>query len=235
MKIAICDDDDRIIEQIEQYMETINDKSLEYEVFFCAEELKQYLTEQDVNFDVYILDIEMKEMSGIDFAKKIREKNLDSLIIFMTSYSQYVFDVFETITFDFIEKPLTFEKIGKTLEKAKKYLGMAEKRFVFSYRKNNYSISFSNILYLEKEGRKVWIYTIGENMYQANMTLEEIWSQLDDEMFGLLNKSLMVNISKIEGIVGENVILQGDKKLYVSRDYKNSLKKKHFNYLRGLV
>ena len=235
MKIAICDDDDRIIEQIEQYMETINDKSLEYEVFFCAEELKQYLTEQDVNFDVYILDIEMKEMSGIDFAKKIREKNLDSLIIFMTSYSQYVFDVFDAITFDFIEKPLTFEKMENMLEKAKRYLGMAQKRFVFSYRKNSYSIAFSNILYLEKEGRKVWIYTIGENMYQANMTLEEIWSQLDDEMFGLLNKSLMVNISKIEGIVGENVILQGDKKLYVSRDYKNSLKKKHFNYLRGLV
>lgn len=67
------------------------------------------------------------------------------------------------------------------------------------------------------------------------MTLEEIASQLDAEIFGLLNRSLIVNISKIEGIKGENVILQGGKTLYVSRDYKKELKKKHLEYLRGQV
>lgn len=74
-------------------------------------------------------------MSGIDFAKKLREKNVDSLIIFMTSHSQYVFDVFETVTFDFIQKPLTFEKIKNTLEKTKNYLEIKRRSFVFSYKK----------------------------------------------------------------------------------------------------
>lgn len=235
MKIAVCDDDRAVIEQIEQYIEIIHDKSLEYEVFFCAEELQWYITEHDVKFDVFILDIEMKEMSGIDFAKKFREKNVNALVIFMTSHSQYVFDVFETITFDFIEKPLTFEKMKKMLEKTKKYLGIERKSFVFSYRKNNYSIAFSNISYLEKEGRRVWIYTTDDKKYQSNMTLEEIWSQLDVETFGLLNKSLIVNISKIEGIMGESVVLHDGKQLYVSRDYKKELKKKHLDYLRGQV
>lgn len=91
MRVAVYDDDRAIIEQIEEYIEIIHDKSLEYEVFFCAEELQRFVTEQDVNFDVFILDIEMKEMSGIDFAKKIREKNINALIIFMTSHSQYAF------------------------------------------------------------------------------------------------------------------------------------------------
>lgn len=235
MRIAVCDDDWAIIEQIEEYIEAIHDKSLEYEVFFCAEELQRYISEQDENFDVFILDIEMKEMSGIDFAKKLRENDVNALIIFMTSHSQYVFDVFETITFDFIEKPLTVEKIKKVLEKTKKYLGIAKKSFVFSYRKNNYSIAFSNISYLEKEGRKVWVYTTDEKRYQCNMTLAEIWSQLDIETFGMLNKSLIVNISKIEGIIGENVILQDGKNLYISRNYKKELKKKHLDYLRGQV
>ena len=235
MRIAVCDDDWAIIEQIEEYIEAIHDKSLEYEVFFCVEELQRYISEQDENFDVFILDIEMKEMSGIDFAKKLRENDVNALIIFMTSHSQYVFDVFETITFDFIEKPLTVEKIKKVLEKTKKYQGIAKKSFVFSYRKNNYSIAFSNISYLEKEGRKVWVYTTDEKRYQCNMTLAEIWSQLDIETFGMLNKSLIVNISKIEGIIGENVILQDGKNLYISRNYKKELKKKHLDYLRGQV
>ena len=235
MKIAICDDDTNVIEQIEQYIENINDKSLEYEVFFSAEELKWYITKNDAKFDLFILDIEMKEVSGIDFAKNLREKDMDTLIVFMTSHSQYVFEVFDAITFDFIEKPLTFEKMKNMLEKAKKYLGMAQKRFVFSYRKNSYSIAFSNINYLEKAGRKVWIYTTDDKKYQSNMTLEEIVSQLDAEMFGLLNRYLIVNISKIEGFIGENVIIQGGKMLYVSRDYKKELKKKHLDYLRGQV
>ena len=228
MKIAICDDDTNVIENI-------NDKSLEYEVFFSAEELKWYITKNDAKFDLFILDIEMKEVSGIDFAKNLREKDMDTLIVFMTSHSKYVFEVFDAITFDFIEKPLTFEKMKNMLEKAKKYLGMAQKRFVFSYRKNSYSIAFSNINYLEKAGRKVWIHTTDDKKYQSNMTLEEIVSQLDAEMFGLLNRSLIVNISKIEGFIGENVIIQGGKMLYVSRDYKKELKKKHLDYLRGQV
>lgn len=106
---------------------------------------------------------------------------------------------------------------------------------MFSYRKNSYSIAFSNISYLEKEGRKVWIYTMDDKKYQSNMTLEEIVSQLDAEMFGLLNRSVIVNISKIEGFIAEKVILQGGKMLYVSRDYKKELKKKHLDYLRGQV
>ena len=154
MKIAICDDNRTVIEQVEQYIEIINDRSIEYEVFFCAEELHKYIEKYEKEFDVFILDIEMKEMSGIDFAKKLREKNTSALIVFMTSYSQYVFDVFETITFNFIEKPLTFEKIKKVLKKTKKYLGFSRNSFSFTYRKNSYNISFSNISYFEKDGRK---------------------------------------------------------------------------------
>jgi DNA-binding LytR/AlgR family response regulator len=235
MKIAICDDDRATIEQIEEYIEIIHDKSLEYEVFFSAEELQKYMTEGNTDFDAFILDIEMKKMSGIDFAKKLRQKNVNSLIIYITSHSQYVFDVFETITFDFVEKPLTLEKLKRILEKIKKYFEATEKKFVFSYRKNNYSVAFSNISYLEKEGRKVWIYTIDDKKYQCNMTLEEIWSQLDAEIFGMLNKSLIVNISKIEGIIGEKVALQNGKLLYVSRAYRKELKEKHLDYLRGQV
>ena len=67
------------------------------------------------------------------------------------------------------------------------------------------------------------------------MTLAELWTQLETEMFGMLNQSLIVNVSKIEGIIGENIILQGGKKLYLSRNYRKELKKKHLDYLRGHV
>ena len=57
------------------------------------------------------------------------------------------------------------------------------------------------------------IYTTDDKAYQCNMRLKEIWLQLDSEIFGMLNKSLIVNISNIESIAGDNVILQDVKKL----------------------
>lgn len=57
----------------------------------------------------------------------------NALIIFLTSYSEYVFDVFEVITFDFLLKPITFKRFQKVLQKASTYLNMNKKLFSFSY------------------------------------------------------------------------------------------------------
>ena len=54
-----------------------------------------------MTYDIYILDIEMQGMNGLELAKTIRTNEPNALIIFLTSYSEYVFDVFEVITFDF--------------------------------------------------------------------------------------------------------------------------------------
>lgn len=111
IKLAICDDDCGIVEEIETFIERAKEFSINYEVFYSAEELMKYeLGDNKEQFDVFFLDIEMKKMSGLEAAKKIRNNNPHAILIFLTSYTEYVYDVFEVITFDFIVKPLTFEK-----------------------------------------------------------------------------------------------------------------------------
>ena len=109
---------------------------------------------------------------------------------------------------------------------------MVKRTFIFSYRKNSYNIPFQKILYLEKEGRKVWINAEDGKKYQCNMTLEEIWKQLDEKMFVSLHKSCIVNIEEIMEIEKDKVILKNNKELYISRDYKKNLKKKHLEFLK---
>ena len=149
LRLAICDNDARIIEQIETYIENIRDIHLMYEVYFSAEELYNHMNE--VEFDAYILDIQMINMSGIQLARKIREYNQYSLIIFMTSYSQYVLDVFDIITFDFILKPLKYERFKKVIHKVSDYLFISKTSFVFKHNKKQYAIPYQNIVYIEKE------------------------------------------------------------------------------------
>ena len=97
LRLAVCDDDKFVVEQIESYIEQLKELSIVYEVYFSAEEFYSHMFELD--FDVYFLDIEIADKSGIELAKKIRQANQYAVIVFITSYSKYAIDVFDVNTF----------------------------------------------------------------------------------------------------------------------------------------
>lgn len=116
LKLALCDDDPVMMEILETYFEQLKDAQIDYDVYFSAEELYNKNMQQ-ITYDVYILDIEMQGMNGLELAKSLRNDVPNSLIIFLTSYSKYVFDVFEAITFDFLLKPIQYDKFEHTIKK----------------------------------------------------------------------------------------------------------------------
>lgn len=62
--------------------------------------------------------------------------------MFLTSFTKYMPDVFEVVTFDYIQKPITIERLRLLLEKAETYLGMTNQSFSFSYGRSRYSLKF---------------------------------------------------------------------------------------------
>lgn len=234
IKLAICDDDPKIVEQLETYIEKMNNRRIEYDVFGSAEDLRRYLG-LNHNYNLYILDIEMDGMTGLELAKVLRNEHLQSLIVFLTSYSQYVYDVFEVVTFDFIVKPITFEKFEKLIVKAENYLNMTYANFVFSYRKNNFSVPCNMIYCIEKQGRKALIHELGGNIYQTNMTLKEIWEQLDERVFVEIHTSCIINLAEVISIEGERITMRNKESFFVSRNYRQRVKKQHLLYLKDLI
>lgn len=91
-------------------------------------------------------------------------------------------DVFDVLTFGFIPKPVTEERLRLLFVKAETYLNMTNQNFSFSYRRSRYSLKFDEILYIEKRGCQAIIHT-KENCYRTNMNMEEIWRGLDEWMF----------------------------------------------------
>ena len=235
MKLAICDDDISILNQLEDFIERTSNTRCNYELFSSAEELCQYEEKLNIKFDFYILDIEMSPLSGLDLAKTIRARNPHALIVFLTSYPQYVYDVFEVITFDFILKPITYEKFYSVFEKASTYLHLAKLTFSFSYRKNTYSIPWESILYIEKSGRKAFIHTDDGEIYQCNITLPQIREQLDSHMFSSIHNSCIVNLSQIVFIEKEQLRLKNGTILYVARSHRQELKSQHLNFLKEQI
>ena len=91
MKIVICDDEkifvDKTYDIVKKYCE--DDEISCYE---DAEQLLNDIENSTYNNDIYILDIEIDNINGLDIAKKIREKDTSALIIFLTNYDKYVYD-----------------------------------------------------------------------------------------------------------------------------------------------
>ena len=178
LRIAICDDSKVDVERLEAALSALCGYQIDYDVYFGAVELLKYTLKHKENYHLYIFDIEMPGMTGLELAKEIRQGGSKALFVFLTGYSQYVMDVFDVFTFAYIQKPVTIEKLDPVLSRVVHYLEMIKHDFVFHFRRNQFRVSCGDILYIEKKGRQAVIHTITEN-FKTNMTVSEIWKQLD--------------------------------------------------------
>ncbi len=186
---------------------------------------------RDKSADLFILDVEMAGVDGITVAKEIRKKDARALIVFLASHTRYMADVFEVVTFDYIQKPITEERLRRLLVKAESYLDMTNQSFSFDYRRRHYSIKSDEIFYFEKQGRQLIIYTRQGN-YLTYMNLKELWTKVSERSFAAIHGSFIVNLKYIKTISGDKVLLEDGTQLHISRGCRKSFLEKHLNYVK---
>ena len=100
MRIAICDDSKEQLALLEDVVEKLGIKNAEIDCFYNGDSLLSHLIKkEDFYYQIYLLDIEMPGMNGLEVAKEIRTMDKRAVIIFITSYSDYVFSSFEVQPF----------------------------------------------------------------------------------------------------------------------------------------
>lgn len=119
LKVAICDDNPTLTEKINTMLFNYNPNIFETYTYYNPLKLVNQLDQE--NFDFFILDIEMSEMSGIDLAKK-SENVIFYHLSFLTSYKEYMEEVFQVQTFDYLLKPPTEDRLHQVLEKLRQQL-----------------------------------------------------------------------------------------------------------------
>ena len=232
MKIAVCDDNPKELERIKGCFCRIQGYDLVCSYFDSTSTVMEILKTENSPYDLYILDIEMPGMNGLKLAKSIREKDSRALFVFLTSYTRYMKDVFDVVTFDFIEKPISDEKLLQILERAATYLNITSQHFSFGYRASRYSLKYDRILYIEKKGRQALIHTF-EDVYKTNMTLEEIWKQLNPKSFVHIHSSYIINLYNLDRKDNEIAIMRNGEKLHITKGYRRELAMRHYEFVQG--
>ena len=198
MKVAICDDQKIVADEIEKFCrEFLKDESIEYVVkkFFTGAELINDKFEPDIIF----MDIELSEENGMDIAKKLAEEEKKSWIVYITSHDEMMEEAFDTNVIGFIVKPASKMKVQKMLEKVQKKLS---KEFVIPVSKQR--IKINDIVCIEADTGYSRLLLKGNKSILVDMALKEIETKLDKKKFYRINHACIANLESIEKVYTSN-------------------------------
>ena len=114
MRAAILDDEPLILEQLKFILNQFAEIEIIWESTSSLDTLAHL---EETAPDVIFSDISMPELNGLEFAERVWERNSDIRIVFITAYTDYAIDAYRVNTIDYITKPVTTQKIRRTLEK----------------------------------------------------------------------------------------------------------------------
>lgn len=233
MKIAVVDDDKKILDEIKSYVTEFmaeKEQSFELHLFSSGEEL----VSSNLIFDIAFIDIEMTGMNGLVCAKHVQQRNENAIILIVTTYHQYLDDAMEISVYRYLSKPIEKERFINSLTAAtNKYFQIAQP-VVFKGEDGVIKVSSADILYLYIDNRNVTLCTRqGEIETRKNM---EWWKKnLNPQLFSQVHKSYIVNLRYVVGFDKSTVTLQsqGKKhKVFCSRRFYISFKKEFYAYLK---
>lgn len=223
MRIAICDDNIQTVGSLEQIVTTFfNEKSIEIELdtFLSGERLLMNLSQdQQKNYDLYFLDIQMEVINGIQTAEEIRKRDAEAFIVFITSHEEFMLDAFDVSAFHFLVKPINPDRLRNILEKISKKFLQQKNVFIYHINKKTFTIFYSQIQYFESDKRKVFIYTKNA-VYNFYGRMKDIESTLP-KYFVRIHKSYLVNLENVELVEGNIITMNNGEELIISRSNVN--------------
>lgn len=238
LRVILCDDQESdrklLIDNINHYCQ-LNHLDVDITTYANGVDLlsKFKIDECDILFlDIFFND--NSNMNGIDIAKKIRYIDSKIIIIFTTVSENFALDAFSVSTFDYIVKPIDFEKLNNTLNRCFslisqpfKYIEVYSKRLV-------YKILQKDILYVEVYNKYCLIHTTSDTI-KTYMPLSEVEKVLDPKLFLRCHRSSIVNLQYIKNFTDSDFILNSGDIVPIAKDKKNILKQLYLDYLFDLA
>lgn len=237
LSIAICDDEARYVRQIEdflrEYLGLRSELSAQIQSFTDGRELLCRVGEVG-GFDLYILDIIMPELNGIQTAKQLRELGDGGEIIYLTTSPDYAVDSYSVRAFFYLLKPLEKGRLFEVLDAAIKKLGERRSEAVIvSTRCGSRRILLDQILYVERVGRGLRYFCSGDVVDSLSLRVPfrtAIEPLLADPRFSQCGSSFAFNLQHVVGVNGQSVLLDNGGTVAIPRASVSRFKRAWGNF-----
>ena len=219
-KIAICDDCQIDTEYIASLVKKWSlDRIIKIKTYPSAEAF-MFNYEEEKDFDILLLDIEMGNMDGVTMAKAIRKDNESVQIVFITGYSDYIADGYDVAALHYLIKPVKKEQLWSVLDRAAERLKKNEKELLLKTADETVVMPVREIRYLEVQQNYVTVH--GKINVTVKRTLGEFEKELDERFFRL-GRSYIVNLTCVRRISKTEVILTDGSVIQLPRGQYDAL------------
>jgi len=227
MNCIIIDDDKLSRRIVEEFVNKTEGLTL-VESYETAVNAINVLKDEETDIHLIFLDIEMPDMSGIDFLDTLN--NLPQIII-ISSKEKYALNAFEYDVTDYLLKPITYSRFYKAVEKAlarfnKNKLDSIGKDEIFIKKSSSLvRLKYKDILWVEALENYV-IFNTYNDKYTIHFTMKAIEQKLPSTKFTRVHRSFIVNTSSINVIEDNAIIIKtdsGNKTIPIGKSYKDNL------------
>ena len=228
IRCLIVDDEQHAIDIIKHYIGQTSYLELVSSTTNPVEALQTVVTQ---NIGLVFLDIQMPELSGIDFIKAINGK---AKVILTTAYSEFAIEGFELAVVDYLLKPVRFPRFLTAVQKAVKIISEKtvdteiknEENYIFVKTESKgklLKINLDDIEYIEGMKNYVAIY-IGGKRTMVYTNLKDLVHHLPARQFLRVHKSFIIPINQITGIEGNRIVLKNvSAEILIGDSFKDDL------------
>lgn len=219
IRAAIAEDDPAFRAQLNGFLQQYaGDKQLEISVS-AFEDGHALVSSFHPTYDVVFLDIEMPLLDGMSAAEKIREKDNQVLLVFVTNVAHYAVKGYAVQALDYILKPLNYMSFSAKMDRIVKTLQLRqEKSILLNSGSSIRRIPVSQILYVEVLRHQV-VYHLTDDLITVRGSLKEAENLLEGCSFEKCNSCYLVNLRHVRGVRDDAVIV-GQEELQMSRAKK---------------
>jgi len=212
MRVLVVDDEELARVRIKELLAGIPDVEVAGE---AENGLRAVDMVGELEPDVVILDIQMPGMDGFEVVEALTRV---PLVIFATAFDEYAIKAFEVNSVDYLLKPISKERLGEAIDRARSLLDDAPRlddqmarlagiirsrevrRLPVMKGKKILLVDLDDIVWIGVEGELVFVHTASER-YMMNATMAELESRLDPRVFFRSHRSSIVNLNHVKEIV----------------------------------
>ena len=218
IRIAICDDEKHMSDHIRSFVSDFfrkKNREISLRMFSSGEELLSY----NGQIDILFLDIQMKEMDGMETARKLRADQFRGFLVFITVLKEMVFQSFEVQAYDYLVKPVDKKQFEKTMERlyaSMQHKNASEDSLLVQKGYEGRIIAKDQIIFCEIIDRKIYLNLTSGEVVDYYERIEKLETKLDNRFYRC-HRSYLINLKHLKGYKNGTAYMDNGKEIPVSR------------------